>query len=203
MPAYTLSAITVATLLMAVAALLWLDAPAAEAAYTARESWLHGLARRLGRLGEVHWLLVPPLLLALLWRKSHPVRARCALFVAATVGVAGLLALGKKFLIGRARPIVWMESGDGGVYFLQTSYEYMSFPSGHAATAFAAMVALALVVPRLTAPLIAVAAILAAARVVSISHFVSDVVVGAGLGATTALILAARLVPDSAVKDLK
>jgi undecaprenyl-diphosphatase len=57
-----------------------------------------------------------------------------------------------------------------------------SFPSGHATTAFAAAAALAVLVPRLRWPALALAALVAFSRVYLGVHFVLDVAVGALLG---------------------
>jgi undecaprenyl-diphosphatase len=57
-----------------------------------------------------------------------------------------------------------------------------SFPSGHAATAFAAAVAVALVYPRLGRPLLALAVVIAVSRVYLGVHYVLDVAVGTLLG---------------------
>jgi undecaprenyl-diphosphatase len=69
-----------------------------------------------------------------------------------------------------------------------------SFPSGHAATAFAAAVAVGVLFPRLRKPLLLLAATIAASRVYLGVHFATDVLVGSLLGAAIGLAmgLAAR-----------
>ncbi len=57
-----------------------------------------------------------------------------------------------------------------------------SFPSGHAATAFAAATAVGLIHPRLARPLLALAATVAFSRVYLGVHFPFDVIVGGILG---------------------
>ena len=57
-----------------------------------------------------------------------------------------------------------------------------SFPSGHAATAFAAAVAVGLVHPRLRRPLLALAAVVALSRVYLGVHYALDVLAGTLLG---------------------
>jgi membrane-associated phospholipid phosphatase len=67
-----------------------------------------------------------------------------------------------------------------------------SFPSGHAATAFAAAVAIGLVHPRLRRPLLALAAVVALSRVYLGVHYVLDVLAGTVLGVAVG-IAAARV----------
>jgi undecaprenyl-diphosphatase len=57
-----------------------------------------------------------------------------------------------------------------------------SFPSGHAATAFAAAVAVGMIYPRLRKPLLAVAALVALSRVYLGVHYAFDVAAGTLLG---------------------
>jgi undecaprenyl-diphosphatase len=69
-----------------------------------------------------------------------------------------------------------------------------SFPSGHAATSFAAAAALSVLVPRLRVPALVLAALVAISRVYLGVHFWVDVLAGAFLGAAigAGLALGAR-----------
>ena len=65
-----------------------------------------------------------------------------------------------------------------------------SFPSGHAATAFAAAVAVGMIHPRLRLPLLALATLVAVSRVYLGVHYATDVTSGTALGAGWAVLLA-------------
>jgi membrane-associated phospholipid phosphatase len=108
-------------------------------------------------------------------RRCFP-RAACAAALAVTM--AALLVTVLKDLFERARPPV----ADPGLDPVGIVPASTSFPSGHAATAFAAAVAVALVYPRLGRPLLALAVVVALSRVYLGVHYVLDVAVGTLLG---------------------
>jgi undecaprenyl-diphosphatase len=110
---------------------------------------------------------------------------------------ASLVVSPLKELFDRARP----PEADPGLGALVPIPENASFPSGHAATAFAAATAIAILSPRMRPWALALAAAVALSRVYLRVHFPLDVVagalVGAGLGALCALV-ALRLVRPTA-----
>jgi membrane-associated phospholipid phosphatase len=99
----------------------------------------------------------------------------------AAEGLSALL----KGVFDRPRPSVV----DPAVHPLVAVPHSGSMPSTHAATAFAAALAVGLVHPRLLRPLLALAALIAFSRVWLGVHYLSDVLVGAALGAAIALVL--------------
>lgn len=104
-----------------------------------------------------------------------------------SAALAGAVAEGLKFVIGRGRPT------DTGEYiwhglFAPLEVGNRGIPSSHAAVAFGGMFALSAAFPRATPVLVLLAAGCAASRVLSGAHFLSDVVAGAALGSASAYV---------------
>jgi undecaprenyl-diphosphatase len=118
--------------------------------------------------------------LALAWRNAEPL-----VFTALAVFVADLLANGLKLATDRPRPYVAHPAQEP----LMTTALDVSFPSGHAATAFAGATALYRFLPRRAVPLYLLAAAVAWSRVYVGVHYLSDVLAGAALGVATTLLL--------------
>jgi undecaprenyl-diphosphatase len=112
---------------------------------------------------------------------AYDLRRHAPPTTALTVGVAyalsSLASTTLKLLVDRERP------DTSALIDLPAS---PSFPSGHATTAFAAAVALALLVPRWRWWALAFAAVVAYSRVYLGVHYWSDIVAGALLGAAVA-----------------
>jgi undecaprenyl-diphosphatase len=123
------------------------------------------------------WLVLG-LGLALLWRRALPF-VLVLLAVAAADGIAALV----KAAVGENRPA----EPDA----LVTVPHSHSFPSGHAATAFAAATVLARLVPRAAPALYLLALAIAYSRLYVGVHFPLDAVGGAAIGIATALLLLA------------
>lgn len=151
--------------------------------------------------GKSSWFLWPSgillIALAALASPARPYVDRLTLaaigmrlaFLFTAIAVPSLAVTLVKRLIGRARPFVG-ETADP-FHYLQMVWrsDYASMPSGHATTAFAAAVAIGLLWPRLRAPMLAYALVIAVSRVVLDAHYVSDVVAGAIVGAVGALLV--------------
>jgi membrane-associated phospholipid phosphatase len=120
-------------------------------------------------------------LVADLWTRRFP--RGVALGVVSYVAAEGLSAM-LKGAFDRPRPSVV----DPAVHPLVAVPKSGSMPSTHAATAFAAALAVGLVHPRLRWPLLALAALIAVSRVWLGVHYLTDVIVGAALGAAIAVV---------------
>ena len=116
-------------------------------------------------------------------------------FIFAAVGASGLVADLLKITIGRTRPKLLFADGIYDFTWFGLRADHWSFPSGHAATAAALMTALWCLWPRPLWLYVAGAALVAASRVITGQHFLSDVVAGATIGVLTTRALAAWLLP--------
>jgi undecaprenyl-diphosphatase len=145
-----------------------------------RVDWLNwffvGLSR-IGSLGLV-WLAVAAVL-ALLWRRPWVFAS-----VLIAVAAADLAADVGKALVPRHRPFE---------HQLGPSQRTHSFPSGHAATSFAAATLLSAYAPRYRIAFFALACLIAFSRLYDGVHYPSDVLAGALLGVATALLLLAAV----------
>lgn len=163
--------------------------------------WFVDVFEEITDFGRSGWFLIP-LGLALvvlaavkscaLPRMAQGVIAALAarfgyLFLA--IGLPGLFVTVVKRLIGRARPYVG--TADDPFVYVPFGWrpEYASMPSGHAASAVAAAVAIGAVWPRARAVMWLYAAIIMASRVIVLAHHPSDVIVAALVGGIGAILV--------------
>ena len=120
-------------------------------------------------------------------RRTRPV---LTLLVGVAYGLATAASELVKAVVDRPRPTQAHPSLDALVDLPSTA----SFPSGHAATSFACAVVLALLVPRLRVPVLALAVLISFSRLYLGVHYLSDLIAGALLGSAIAwaVVLAAR-----------
>ena len=129
-----------------------------------------------------HWLAAAILALAVAGVAKHfgrggkeiaqLVNYSLAFIVSLTVGSAVLHSI--KLVLGRRRPRDDMEMGLYGFMPFAFNTNFNSFPSGHALTIFCVAV------------IFTIAAFLAGVRALLTAHFLSDVLIGGGIGLITA-----------------
>jgi len=201
-PASRIALWTGAVLVFEVASILWLDRPVAAYFHEHGEQWRPAceLIQRIG-IGTSYVVLFGLLFAGLRWggyllplrpwmtgmRAAAPVPA----FLFAAVAASGLTVDLLKVIFGRARPKLFFAAGTYDFTWLGLGASYWSFPSGHAATAAAIMTALWCLWPRHLPFYVALAAIVAASRVVMGAHYLSDVLMGAFVAVLLTRALAA------------
>ena len=170
---------------------VWLDRGIAEAA-RANDLVASQVLQWTTELGEAGWWLVPAAIvfaIAAVQKRHNLARWAFAMFFA--VGASGLLAIGAKYLVGKTRPKLWFSEGAFEFHPLTYGYDYNSMPSGHATTAGAAAVILALALPRAAPVILPLGFALACTRVAIQAHYLSDICAGLALGASCALLTVA------------
>ena len=157
------------------------------------------------RFGKSDWILIgcaTALLLCILLdatalrrrrQARRAVRAAAAFYVFVAVALSGIIVNLAKRIIGRARPRHFDETGSLSFDFWTGDSSWASFPSGHATTAMAFGVALALLFPRLRWIFLCLGFWIAASRMFVSAHYPSDVLAGGLLGGVTAWLIARML----------
>jgi membrane-associated phospholipid phosphatase len=197
-----LGAGTVGAIAMIVVTMMMVDARSIGVVQRLPE-WLIASFDRITDFGRSVWFLVPIALvlavMAALASPALPAMSRRVLaavavrlgFLFSAIALPGLVFTIVKRLIGRARPLVG-GSADPFLYLpLGWKVEYASFPSGHATDAFAAATAIGVLWPQARPWMWTYAVIIAVSRVVLTAHFPSDVLAGAIVGVTGAVLVRA------------
>jgi membrane-associated phospholipid phosphatase len=167
----------------AVLSCIFVDVPAAHLAHayygkipSPIESFLDGSRY----YGQVFSLVMITLLIVTL----DPARRREAMLLLLAALSTSLLTSLFKGIAGRARPYEFIENG--GTWSLLHGFgnsAYGSFPSAHATSAFAMSAVLSKVYRRGRWVFYAAAALCAVSRVIDLQHYISDIIIGAALGA--------------------
>lgn len=148
--------------------------------------------------GRSEKYLIPSLLVYIIFRKREIVK-KYAILVFASVAISGIIADIIKVIVARYRPTMLIHHNLYGFSWFDIGYSVNSFPSGHATTAFAAMLSFAYIWPKYKPFFISLACLIALSRVVLDAHYPSDIITGATLGGYTTYItykkLFGKLVP--------
>lgn len=106
-----------------------------------------------------------------------------AAFIFSAVAASGILINVLKVLFGRVRPKLLFRDELYGFDWFRLGADFHSFPSGHAQTITALMVALFILVPRFGVAYLVIGAAIAISRAVVNAHYMGDIVAGAYAGA--------------------
>ncbi|UHS57667.1 phosphatase PAP2 family protein [Agrobacterium vaccinii] len=161
-----------------------------------------GFNKAITDFGTFRWMLYSTGLLAIvayvaarvLTASSYGSRVRTLwrllLYFFLTIGTASVLVHLLKFLIGRARPELFMDMGAYSLTPFTGDNLYESFPSGHSAAAGSFFGAFLMLVPRFRVVFIGLALMIGVSRVIVGAHYPSDVAAGLLLGTWTAMAFA-------------
>lgn len=135
-------------------------------------------------LGITKWYLIASAVLYLFFGfiYKNKLQSMRALFVLCSLSLCGIVLHLIKWIAGRHRPVDLFNHGYFGFDYFGVGYELTSFPSGHAQTAFTLATALTILFPRWGIPAFLVAGAVGISRIVLTSHYLSDVIAGAGVG---------------------
>jgi membrane-associated phospholipid phosphatase len=137
-----------------------------------------------------HWLAACLLVLAFVALSRHlghgdPAIAllmRCSLAFIASLTLGSIILHVIKLVLGRRRPRDDMEMGLYGFVPFAFNLDYNSFPSGHSLTIMCVATIATCVWPAFWPLWYAIAVLLAGTRALLTAHFLSDVLIGAGIG---------------------
>jgi membrane-associated phospholipid phosphatase len=137
-----------------------------------------------------HWLAISGVALAGAWLAQRilgriPILAKMeqtALAFLVSLAVASVILHSIKILLGRRRPRDELELNLYGFRPFAFDLASDSFPSGHSLTIFCVAVIFSAAAPMLAPLWFAIAIYLALTRALLNSHYLSDVLVGAGIG---------------------
>lgn len=108
-------------------------------------------------------------------------------FLAALL-TAGLGLQILKYIFGRQRPHISPDSAPQTFQFFNHDWDYQSFPSGHTQVLFTVATMLCVLDRKRTSLWLTLAVIFSFTRVMTYSHFLSDVIVGAFVGIAGSLL---------------
>lgn len=115
---------------------------------------------------------------------------RLSLYFLVTIGSASALVHVAKFLIGRARPELFLEYGAHSLTPFANDWLFQSFPSGHSAAVGSFFGAFSMLVPRLRILFLLGAVTIGITRVIVGAHYPSDVAAGLLIGLWAAMMVA-------------
>jgi membrane-associated phospholipid phosphatase len=195
---WTWAFITINLILLA---LFLLDGPVASYAQNHAQI-LKPMGSTITDLGKSDWILFGSLFIfaeaLVAYRLSPTLRGRfqaafvshMAIYIFLCVSLSGILANVLKRIIGRARPNMYDQLGFLSFDNFAGSARFESFPSGHATTVGALMMAMALIAPPYRLVFLSMALWLGFSRVIVGAHYPSDVIAGLALGAWFSLAMA-------------
>ena len=141
--------------------------------------------------GESLWyyIILVPAFIYFWFMAKNKLWSMRSLFLLISISASGLISILIKWLVGRYRPSMLLKEDLFGFNYFSVGYELSSFPSGHTVTAFSLAAAVSILFPRLGIPAFIVAVSIGISRILITSHYLSDVIAGAGIGILSTIIV--------------
>jgi len=148
------------------------------------------IAKIVTILGDSLWyfIILVPAFIYFWFLAKNKLWSKRIIFILVSLSISGLLNLLIKWLAGRYRPNM-LEKGFFGFNYFSVGYDLNSFPSGHTVTAFSLAAAVSILFPRTGIVAFIIAISIGMTRIILRSHYLSDVIAGAGIGILSAMIL--------------
>ena len=152
---------------------------------------IRGILKDISKLGLATYYLIFAAVCFLIFRfvKKRKVWSNRALFVFLSISFSGILVLIIKFIFGRYRPKMFLQGQLYGFKFFQLKGKLTSFPSGHASTIVALMLALYFINPKYRVIYFVIALVIVISRVLVCHHYLTDAVFGSYLAIVTTVWL--------------
>jgi len=141
--------------------------------------------------GESRWyyIILVPAFIYFWFLAKNKLWSKRILFIFISLSASGLVNMLVKWIAGRHRPINLFTNGFFGFDHFHTVYELTSFPSGHTVTAFSLAAAVSILFPRAGIAAFIIAISIGMTRIILTSHYLSDVIAGAGIGILSTMIV--------------
>lgn len=125
------------------------------------------------------------------YKDKKPEAARMALYILFAVALSGIAADIIKPLLARYRPSLLFSDNLYGFSYFHFKFDtnYLSFPSGHTATAFAVASMLGYYFKRYRYLAFLGAVLVGLSRIALTKHYISDVIIGAYVGMVSSMFL--------------
>ena len=180
----------ICSLLIAFSYIYW-DIPLAYYCKKELSGSVRNIAQIITILGDAKWYygLLAIAFIFVHFILKNKLFARRVIYILFSLITAGIVNTIIKWLAGRHRPKNLFNHDLYGFSFFGMGYELTSFPSGHTSVVFSIATALSILFPRLCLPVFTTALIIGTSRAIITSHFLSDVIGGAGVGIISAIVV--------------
>jgi membrane-associated phospholipid phosphatase len=179
--------LTIDVILACAASVLFIDLALARYVVANRDTFSEFAIKAIPDMGSPAALLsivVPMTILTFV--KAEGVRANRVLWIFGTIVTAHGFCSILKFLFGRSRPELFFTKGVYDFDFLKVDYVFHSFPSSHAAICAGIATVAGAVHPERRLIMLTAGFALAFTPVVTGTHYLSDAVLGFGIGSASA-----------------